>query len=161
MLAVLLAPVFSPPEALAGTVVSNLSQTENGEDMSVGEKDYTGYGLGFDWDNWEYATSFTTGANAGGYKLNSVTAKFAAKTGSPGGIEARIYSNSGTSPGTSLVELSGSAPDTAGNYTYTCSGTACALAASTTYWLAFKAPDAPENVNNHYNWKNTTSDSQT
>ena len=59
--------------------------------------------------------SFTTGSSSNGYTVKSVTAKFDSKSGSPAAIRVEIYSQSGSNPGSSLVRLSGSNPDMAGN----------------------------------------------
>ena len=105
------------------------------------------------------AGGFTTGDHSGGYTLESVTAKFAAKSGTPAALTASIYSQSGSGPGSSLVTLTGSDPDTAGDHTYTCSGNGCDLSANTTYYVVFASPGTQGA--SYYNWRATASGNQT
>ena len=78
---------------------------------------------------------FRTGSASNGYTLHSVTGRFGDKSGSPTGFTIALHEASGNYPGSviSTATLSGSTPDTAGEYTYTCSGSGCELSASTTY----------------------------
>ena len=58
------------------------------------------------------------------------------------------------------MDLSGSAPDTAGDYTYTCSGSSCDLSASTTYHLVFSADRGNKTGSHYYRWDITESNNQ-
>ena len=91
------------------------------------------------------AVAFTTGAQSGGYTLKNVSGNFAAKYGTPSPVSVAIHaadSNNSSNPASSAtVTLSGSDPDTAGLYTYTCSGSGCDLSASTTYFVVLSTPD--------------------
>ena len=98
--------------------------------------------IGFDLLARQCATAFTTGANAQGYTLSGVTALFDAKIGSPGDIVVGIHADNGGQPAaTALVTLSGANPDTAGPHTFTCSGSGCDLASSTTYHVVMSTGD--------------------
>ena len=91
------------------------------------------------------AIAFTTGNRASGYTLQSVSAHFADKSGSPSNIIVAIHAadttNSSNPAASAKVTLSGSNPDTAGLYTFTCSGSGCNLAANTTYFVVMSTPD--------------------
>ena len=90
--------------------------------------------------------------------MQSVTAKFDNKVGSPTGFTAAIHTASSGSPADSATcALSGSAPDTAGEYAYTPSAT-CSLSDSTTYFLVLSATGTG---GNYYQWKLTSSSSET
>ena len=86
------------------------------------------------------ASGFTTGGNSGGYKLLSVTAKFRDALRTPTGFvaEIRLEGAGGNPSDDVLYTLSGPDPTTAGDHTFTCSGS-CQLAASTPYFLVMKA----------------------
>ena len=88
--------------------------------------------------------AFTTGANANGYTLNSITAPLrqmdttatltvTLHAMSGGGT----YSSSSTPSDTVLATLSGTDPSSTGwvDTTYTCSGSGCSLSANTTYFI--------------------------
>ena len=109
------------------------------------------------------AIAFTTGSASGGYTLASITGRFSNKTGSPGDITVAIHApdsnNSSRPASTALVTLSGSAPNTAGLYDYTCSGAGCKLSAATTYFVVMSTGDV--NNNNYYNLALTDSDEET
>ena len=109
------------------------------------------------------AVAFTTGTRSGGYTLKSVSGNFAAKTGSPNAISVAIHaadSNNSSNPASSAtVTLSGSDPDTAGLYTYTCSGSGCDLSASTTYFVVLSTPGSVGV--NRYSLNMTTSGAET
>ena len=89
--------------------------------------------------------SFSTGSV--GSDLESVTLRFADKsaTGTPGNIQVTIHepdaSNSSNPSSTTKATLTGSNPDTAGLYTYTCS-TGCYLNPGSTYFVVVAAPSA-------------------
>ena len=109
------------------------------------------------------AQAFTTGSNPGGYTLTSITGRFSDTFGSPGGIRVKLYSASGASPSAELATLTGNSPSGTGtsNYPYTCSGSACALAADTTYFVVMDTPNVPATGAHRYFWMITTSDSET
>ena len=138
------------------TFVSNMDETPS-HDHLIGTSLLT--------TNFSYANAFTTGSNAGGYTLNSVTAKFNGKTGSPGAISAKIYSSAMqdgyAKPNAALVTLTGNNPDAAGDYTFTCPSNdgGCTLSASATYHLAFETTASA--AGNNYKWRATSSDDQT
>ena len=106
-------------------------------------------------------TAFTTGSNSLGYTLGAVTARFAAKVGSPGAIVAAIHAANGSNPADSAsITLSGSDPDAAGLHTFTCS-TGCDLAKDTTYFVVFSSPTSTSGLPKYYSWQITTSDDKT
>ena len=112
------------------------------------------------------AAGFTTGTSAAGYTLTEVTAKFADKIDAIDNIElgdivvSLHADNAGVPASVALATLSGSNPDTAGEYTYTCSGSGCALATSATYFIQFKSTDGTGN-NNLYELLATDADDET
>ena len=80
------------------------------------------------------AVSFSTGDRSGGYTLKSVTGRFNAKSGDASNIIVKVHAadtSNSSNPGTEVVTLDGSDPDTAGLHTFTCSGNGCSLSAST------------------------------
>ena len=82
-------------------------------------------------DKW--GQQFTTGSASGGYTLLSVTVDFTAVT-NPTGITVSLRAESSGSPGeTDLATLTGTPAD--GQVTFTCSGSGCNLAASTSYYV--------------------------
>ena len=136
--------------------------------VSVGNLDKPAYqyGCGFRADVW-CAQGFTTGTSTAEYTLytlTSVTAKFGDKAdpnSTLGDIVVSLHAdNSGVPASATLATLSGDNPDTAGDYTYTCSGSGCALATSTTYFIQFKAT-AGTLYNEYYNLRATQSDDET
>ena len=123
-------------------------------DYGVGNLDETvsaSCAVGHVTDANQCAVAFTTGARSGGYTLASITAGFNVREGSPGdlpniasitvAIHAADTTNSSNPASSALVTLSGSDPDTAGLYTYTCSGNGCDLSASTTYFVVMSTTD--------------------
>ena len=101
-------------------------------------------------------------APRGGYLLNSVTAKFRAKVGNPAGFKAALATlNNSGQPDTELALLTGSAPDTAGDHTFSCSGAGCQLQGNTTYFLYFAADTSPRGSDNHYVLETTTASDET
>ena len=103
--------------------------------------------LGTLWANQTVA--FTTGAKSGGYALTGATSRFEDKSanGSPGDIEVALYAASGDNLGAKIAAaaFSGSNPDTAGLYTYACSGAGCELQPNTKYFISISAPNATNN----------------
>ena len=127
-----------------GTVyISNLGQTPTGSN-SVGS------------DSW-IASEIMTGANAGGYLLNSVQLAMVDGSGNPSGFTAMIYSETGVSgffPGTNLCTLNGSTdPSTTGIYAYTPASNLM-LSPSTIYYLVLTAGTTV--ANGTYEWSLTS-----
>ena len=109
--------------------------------------------------NIKWAVGFTTGSSTHGYGVQSVTGLFEAKTGSPSGFTAAIHAaDSGDPAATATCDLTGDAPDTAGEHTFTASS--CTLSASTTYFLVLSATGT-SGEQHFYRWGVTDSDSQT
>ena len=135
---------------LQGVTVSNTSETGSGV-LNIGVSGGIKYQLG---------QAFTTGSNAGGYTLSSIAGSFSAGIGDPG-FQVKLHEVSGSTPGTEITTatFSGSNPTTNGEHAFTCSGTGCALDASTTYFVTFSAPSATGS--NRYLLNGTTSDSET
>ena len=135
--------------ATADVTASNLSQTGSVASPCQASKDKSCY------------TGFTTGASSTGYMLSSVKARFKAKVGSAGNVVAKLHPE-GSTPGrpgtTSLATLTGSNPDTAGDYTYSCAGAGCALEASTTYFILFSSTS---DSGGYYGWNFVENDGET
>ena len=129
--------------------------------------------------NRKCAAAFTTGSAANGYYLTTVTARFANQSdtyGQLGDVVVTLHaedsgggninsgansSNNSTFPADDvLATLSGSNPDTAGNYTYTCTSGGCALSANTTYYVQFAAASG-NYTQAFYNLKTTAADADT
>ena len=104
--------------------------------------------------------AFTTGPKSGGYTLSSVTISMK-KSGSttPGNLVITLHGMEGTNPynnfssypsSTTQATLTGTAP-TSTSYadtTFTCSGSGCALSASTTYFVVASYTGSGE-----YQWR--------
>ena len=140
-----------------GFSVSNLSQTAHSEACLPGWSDST--------PNY-CAVAFTAGNQSGGYTLESITADFAAATGTPGDIIVALHepdaTNTADPADNPVATLSGSDPDTAGQYTYTCPTTAskgCDLRAGSTYFIVIST-QRPEGGTSYYNLKTTTADTE-
>ena len=113
--------------------VGNLGEAASATSCAVGHKNSAAN---------QCAIAFSTGPVAGGYRLHSVSARFGAKTGSPGNISVAIHAANGGNPASAaLVTLTGSNPDAAGVYTYSCSGEGCDLTANTTYFVVMSTND--------------------
>ena len=87
---------------------------------------------------------FTTGNATNGYTLHSVTTKFGNKSGTPTGFTVALHEASGNEPASNAISnatLSGNSPETAGEYTYNCSGSGCQLAKDTTYYVVLSTSD--------------------
>ena len=106
--------------------------------------------------------AFTTGSNTGGYTLSSIAGSFSIPilSGVNPAFEVKLHAASGNTPGAEITTatFSGSNPTTGTTYTYTCSGTGCALNANTTYFVTFSAPSATGS--NRYLLYGTTSDNE-
>ena len=142
----------------SGITVSNLSETATSGGCVVGNVANSG--------NKKCGASFTTGTSANGYTLNSIIFDFRAKAGSPAGFTVALHEASGTGnqaiPASNAIDnatLSGGSPDTAGEYTYSCSGSGCDLSASTTYFIVMQMVN-PSNGDYH-RWKTTLSGNET
>ena len=134
--------------------VSNLDETAHATSCAVG----------YATPNQQCAVAFTTGSGSGGYTLKSVTGSFDAKLHNPGNIIVKIHSadtTNSSNPGAEVATLSGDDPDTAGQHTFTCSGSDCSLSASTTYFVVMSTGDTNLVVSMNYKWKTTTSDDET
>ena len=131
-----------------GVSVSNMSETPDG----------IGVGILATRTN---ANAFTTGGHSGGYTLDRVVIKFRAKIGAPGVFTAAIHEVSGANPAASATYTLGgdSTPTTAGDYTYTCTGT-CSLDNDTTYFLVLSGTGTHYSVG-HYQWDTTASANET
>ena len=118
------------------------STTDDGVGNLNEESDFNiSVGLGGS-GNQSVTAAFTTGSVAS--DLESVTLRFADKsaTGTPGNIQVTLHEPSGANPSsTAKATLSGSNPDTAGLYSYTCSS-GCYLNADSTYFVVVAAPSA-------------------
>ena len=139
----------------ADVSVSNLSETADGN-VTIGTHSSNSY-----IEKW--ATAFTTGSsNSPGYTVTTVAAKFNTKNGTPGAIAAKIHADSSGAPGTEVANLTltGRTTSPSGeDAEYTCAGTGCSLAASTTYHLVFEVSGTTTGVN--YQWRSTTSKNET
>ena len=107
--------------------------------------------VGYSGGSRKCAMAFTTGDRSGGYTLKSVTAEFIAKVenGTLGNIIVAIHAadttNSANPATTAKVTLSGNDPDTAGLYSYTCTGSDCSLTKDTTYFVVMSTADTSGN----------------
>ena len=140
----------------SGVSVSNLEERET-QDCRIGGHE------GFTFRS-ECGAVFTTGGAENGYTLHSVTLKFISKGGTPGTFNIDLYEASGDYPAANPVQnatLSGSTPDTTGDYTYTCAGSGCDLTKETKYVVVMSSPGSPTAANNHYRWRLTTSSNET
>ena len=112
-------------------------------------------------NNHDEASAFTTGSNASGYTLTSVTLPLRVPTTAEVGslaitlheMEGSAAYGTGSAPSaTVLATLSGTDPSGAkwADTTYTCSGNGCGLSANTTYFLV------ASNGRGEYAWAYTT-----
>ncbi len=128
------------------TFLSNLDQTPSGS-LSAGS------------DSW-LAAVFYTGANSGGYSLNSIQLGMADSSGNPSGFEVMIYSATGpgdVTPANNLATLAGqSNPATAGVYAYTPSSS-LTLSASTAYFIVLTDESAVASGAYEWNYAGTYS----
>ena len=130
--------------------VSNLGETGSGV-LNIGNYSGTLY---------DGAQAFTTGSNGGGYTLSNITIAADAKVFSPANFVVKLHAATSTGKGAELATLSGSNPNENKNYTYACSGSGCALAANTTYYVFMEAPNSPSSSNYYAIWT-TPSDNET
>ncbi len=103
------------------------------------------------------SNAFTTGSNAGGYTLDSVTVAIESIAGSPGDLVVGIHAASGADPAELLEDLAGADPGAAGNHTFTSAGTH--LDANTTYHIQLSSPTSSSG--NSYIFEYTYSSAQT
>jgi hypothetical protein len=124
--------------------LSSLDQT-SASSIAVGSNSWLG-------------VAFRTGANAGGYLLNSIQLGMADDSGNPSSFTVMLYSSIPLGdffPGTDLGTLNGSStPATSGIYTYTPVST-LALSPQTAYFLVLTAGTAI--ADGAYNWSVATS----
>ena len=152
----LVSPItFTTPQTPVS--VSNLTIGSDGDISYVGRRHGNTY--------W-WATSFTTGSSTSGYTLKSVIARFDGTW--PGGqnFTAKIYSDNGSAlPASSRATLSGNAPTSSGDHTYTCTASNsnnCDLSKDTTYHVVFYMGNTSGcTINCYHQWKTTTSGDQT
>lgn len=128
----------SSRQFVSAQIVSNLDEVANSADSVTSTL-------------WR-ANRFTTGNNAGGYTLDSVIGRFSAQT-TAGTFIAQIYSDNESRPNVSLESLTGAAPATAGDHTFSSAG--LSLDANTSYWIAWTA------TSGQYTPENTFSNSET
>ena len=121
----------------AGLSVSNLSEVSDGAGRTVLLSDLEENG-------------FTTGDHSSGYTLHRVVIKFRTSINPGGVLTAAIHTESGGDPAASATyTLSGNSdPATAGDYTYTCSGT-CNLNKDTTYFLVLSGTSLTHSLGYH------------
>ena len=131
-----------------GVSVSNLSETSDGSGLGVHANDLE-------------ANAFTTGDHSSGYTLDRVVIKFRATLAPASVFTAAIHAASSGSPAASATyTLSGnSAPATAGDYAYTCTGT-CSLDKETTYFLVLSGTSPSYSIGYHLT-DATNSDNET
>ena len=114
----------------------------------------------------DQAVAFTTGANAGGYILKSVTVPLK-DTGGTNGVAFDLRAMQGTGqysstsqPSETILAILSTATPTASTYTdttVTCSGSGCSLSPNTTYFISARTTD------DHpaYSWAVSTSETET
>lgn len=108
--------------------------------------------------NLEVAEQFWTGANAGGYALDSVQISIYGSYGNPGGFTVALYTEGRSGPTDKIGLLSGNAdPFGAGTYTYTADGTV--LLPNTYYWIVCAA--ATSIPMNYFGWSVASDNSYT
>jgi len=113
-------------------------------------------------DSW-LAELFRTGANPGGYLLNSIQLALTDATGNPSAFTAMIYNQSpflgAIEPGSSIASLSGSlTPVAAGTYTYSPASN-LTLSPSTYYFIVLTAGTPVASA--AYEWSTTSTDAPT
>ena len=138
--------------ATSGVGVGNLTETDDGDCV-----------VGYTTAAQRCAIAFTTGNRLGGYTLANVTAEFDAKTGTPGSIVVGLHAadtTNGANPAASATTTLtvGSSPDTAGYYSFTCSGNGCNLEYDATYFIVMSTADT--SGSNHYNLDVTDSNGE-
>ncbi len=141
----------------AGTV-GNLAETNNST-ASVGRQ--------FSHSLDTAAQAFTTGSNAGGYTLDSITIAFHQTFGSPGDVVVTLHTadtaNSLNPASSARATLTGANPASNTNGTFTCAAdptNTCDLDAGTTYFIRVSAPNATGS-GNRYTLKTTSSNNET
>ena len=115
------------------TLVSNFSDVATNASVSVGESTSSIHKAG---------TQFTTGANANGYVLKSLTFRISALTASGVAPKVSIYTSVNDEPGAELYTFSDPSVST-GDKTVTAQANA-ALAASTSYFVVFEDSDTAD-----------------
>ena len=135
----------------AATVLSNLGQPSSGTAFIGTNNPPTGANL-------MRGETFTTGTNAQGYQLNSVTLEMSAANGNGLGdfvLELRStdsFQRPLTAIGSFLVTAN---PVTAGQYTYQFADPNLVMAPSTRYALVARSPTSTGTTASQYAWPNT------
>ena len=104
-------------------------------------------GPGIASDSW-WAVAFETGTAVNGYSLNTIQIRTAGVTGNPSGFQLLLCDDNAGNPRSSLEPLIGSAPTSAGVYSFLASG--ITLAPSTVYWVLATSPDPTSSGNTIY-----------
>ena len=112
------------PAAQAEVLISNLDQSDDGN-LTVGTPGS---------NNFTQALGFRTGAHSGGYRLTSVRAKFHSASSA---VRVRIFSSSGSNPGSSVYRLTNPSSLGSGTLTFTAPANAEPLDPSTLYFILF------------------------
>jgi hypothetical protein len=126
----------APAFGTISTPISNLGQSAPGA--------WNGYYVD---DTFSPAVSFTTGSDATSLSSISILAQLYGY--GYGNFSLSLYSNSGSTPGTSLTTLTGSNPVGFTTYTFT-DPNSTLLAADTTYWIV--ATDTTDSSGEGYIW---------
>ena len=159
-----LTPKLTFTTSRADVVVGNLDASGDGTNHGIGVLQ-SAY-LGSPWVAKWWATSFTTGSAGNGYTLNSIVATFTdVRESIPYGFVAKLYPDNGTGQPSSSprATLTGDTP-TVTQGTYTCTASAsnnCHLDPNTTYHLALGVGGCGSTATCYFQWKTTTSTSQT
>jgi PEP-CTERM motif len=133
--AALLAPQMVQAQGTL-TYVSNLGQSSVGSE-AVGS------------DSW-MAAGFLTGTNAGGYSLDSIQLALTDASGNPSGFTVMLYSDSSSTPGSSVATLNGSSdPATGGVFDYS-PISSLMLSSGTFYFIVLTAGTTV--ANGAYGW---------
>ncbi len=96
-------------------------------------------------DSYDQAQAFTTGTNAGGYKLTSIAVRLLFRSAHTD-WDVQLWSSSGTKPGSLLATLNKPASVTDGLNIFWASGTGIDLAAYTTYWFVWNNHSVADQV---------------
>ena len=130
----------------SGVSVSNLSETTETSGISL----YS--------DFPRLAQAFTTGSNSGGYTLKTATVYLRRGSSQTLTVTLHAAASNGNDPsGNALVTLASGAYAT-GEHTFTCSGSGCDLAASTTYVIQLAAGGG---INDRYDWRAISTTNET
>ena len=130
--------------------VSNLSETSDGQGIAINDTNHA-------------ATSFTTGAAAAGYTLQSVTVDILKVDSNPGNISVAVHAVSGSNPAPNATyTLSGANPTAAGQHTFTCpTNVTCSLVKERSYFVVLSQSGGGLGGTRGYAWDTTASAAQT